>query len=132
MVIEPHPIALLRNIDRQVRPEADIVVRGAACPGVNGVDVMRLVVFAGLSIVVLVAAAIPDQSALARRRAPSAEPSGIQDRFCLQGKRWGYPGNCLFSTYQQCIWSASGTPDYCGENPQYLFRGQGRGYGSPY
>jgi hypothetical protein len=78
------------------------------------------------------AAAIPDQSALARRRAPSAVPTGIQDRYCLQGRRWGYPGNCLFSTYEQCMWSASGTPDYCGINPQYLFREQRRGYGSPY
>ena len=122
-----------RGRDRCVkaRPEADILVRWAACPGANGVDVMRQVLFAGLSIVVLVAAAIPDQSALARRRAPSAVPTGIQDRYCLQGRRWGYPGNCLFSTYEQCMWSASGTPDYCGINPQYLFRDQGR-YGSPY
>jgi hypothetical protein len=49
----------------------------------NGVDVMRQVLFGGLSIVVLVAAAIPDQSALARRRAPSAVPTDIQDQCCL-------------------------------------------------
>jgi hypothetical protein len=93
---------------------------------------MRQVLFAGLSIVVLVAAAIPDQSALARRRAPSVAPPAVQDRYCLQGKRWGWPGNCLFSTYGQCLATASGTPDYCGVNPQYLFREQGRGYWSPY
>ena len=45
----------------------------------------------------------------------------IQDRYCLQGKRWGYPGNCLFSTYQQCMATASGTPDYCGINPAYAY-----------
>jgi len=40
-----------------------------------------------------------------------------QDSYCLQGRRWGYPGNCQFSTYQQCLASASGTVDYCGVNP---------------
>ena len=92
---------------------------------------MRQVLFAGLSIAVLVAVAIPDSSALARRRAPSAAPSGIQDRYCLQGKRWGWPGNCLFSTYEQCMATASGTPDYCGVNPQYLFAQPQRGYWPP-
>ena len=94
---------------------------------------MRRVLSAGLTMMALAAIAIPSSSALARRHAAYAPaPSGIQDRFCLQGRRWGYPGNCLFSTYEQCMWSASGTPDYCGENPQYLFRQQGRGYGAPY
>jgi Protein of unknown function (DUF3551) len=93
---------------------------------------MRQVLFAGLSMAILVAAAIPEQSALARRRAPEAAPSGIQDRYCLRGRRWGWPGNCLFSTYQQCIATASGTPDYCDVNPRYLFREQGRGNWSAY
>jgi Protein of unknown function (DUF3551) len=79
-----------------------IRARVQLAPGANGVDVVRQVLFAGLSIVVLIAVAIPDSSALGRRRAPSAAPSGIQDRYCLQGRRWGYPGNCLFSTYEQC------------------------------
>lgn len=94
---------------------------------------MHRVLSAGLTILALAAIAMPASSALAGRRAPAvAVPTGIQDRFCLQGRRWGYPGNCLFSTYEQCMWSASGTPDYCGENPQYLFRQQGRGYWAPY
>ncbi|HWX63171.1 DUF3551 domain-containing protein [Bradyrhizobium sp.] len=94
---------------------------------------MHRIAFAGLSIVILVAIAIPSSSALARRRAPSvAAPSGIQDQYCLQGRRWGYPGKCQFSTYQQCMWSASGTPDYCDVNPQYLYREQGRGHWAPY
>ena len=30
-------------------------------------------------------------------------------RFCLQGRDWGYPGLCQFSTYQSCQATASGT-----------------------
>ena len=57
-----------------------------------------------------------------RRPQPQAQTSGIQDRYCLQGQRWGYPGNCQFSTYSQCIATASGTIDGCGLNPTYGFR----------
>jgi len=42
-------------------------------------------------------------------------------RYCLQGRQWGYPGNCQFSTYGQCMATASGTDAYCGINPQYAF-----------
>ena len=58
----------------------------------------------------------------------SAVPAeAIQDRYCLQGRQWGYPGNCQFSSYGQCMATASGTDAYCGINPQYLFARQRRG-----
>jgi hypothetical protein len=41
-------------------------------------------------------------------------------RYCLQGRNWGYPGNCQFSTYQQCMATASGTAAHCGINPHYV------------
>jgi len=50
------------------------------------------------------------------------QATAIQDRYCLQGRRWGYPGNCLFSTYSQCMATASGTIDSCGLNPTYAFQ----------
>jgi hypothetical protein len=50
-----------------------------------------------------------------------------QDRYCLQGRQWGYPGNCQFSNYAQCMATASGTDAYCGINPQYAFAQQRRG-----
>ncbi len=50
----------------------------------------------------------------------------IQDRYCLQGRISGYPGNCEFSTYQQCIASASGTADGCGLNPMRAYAQQPR------
>ena len=50
-------------------------------------------------------------------------PASAQEyKYCLQGKRWGYPGNCQFSTYQQCMVTASGTVDYCDINPRYAAR----------
>jgi hypothetical protein len=58
-------------------------------------------------------------------------PTGIQDRYCLQGRSWGYPGNCQFSTYRQCMATASGTFATCGINPAYAY-GQQPQYGDPY
>ena len=61
------------------------------------------------------------------RPAPAAE---MQDNYCLQGRQSGYPGNCEFSTYQQCAATASGTGEACGINPMRAFpqrqRYQGR------
>ena len=51
--------------------------------------------------------------------------------YCLQGRIWGYPGNCQFSSYAQCMATASGTNAYCGINPQYAFALQRRGHYRP-
>jgi len=64
-------------------------------------------------------------SAEARPRAPVQV---AQDRYCLQGRIWGYPGNCQFATYEQCQATASGTNAYCGINPAYAFAQQQRRY----
>jgi hypothetical protein len=53
-----------------------------------------------------------------------APAEAIQDQYCLQGRSWGYPGNCEFSTYQQCMATASGTNAYCGINPMHAFARQ--------
>ena len=63
---------------------------------------------------------------------PSAAQERIQDRFCLQGRQWGYPGNCQFSSYAQCMATASGTDAYCGINPQYAFARHRRPYRGRY
>ena len=57
---------------------------------------------------------------------PTAAQDRIQDQFCLQGRQWGYPGNCQFSSYAQCMATASGTDAYCGINPRYAFARQQR------
>jgi hypothetical protein len=54
-------------------------------------------------------------------------PTGVPDSYCLQGRQWGYPGNCQFSSYAQCMATASGTDAYCGINPQHAFARQRRG-----
>jgi hypothetical protein len=69
---------------------------------------MRQILFAGLLIAGLVAIASPSL-ARTRVRAPAVAAASIQDRYCLQGRTWGYPGNCQFSTYEQGMWTASGT-----------------------
>jgi hypothetical protein len=58
----------------------------------------------------------------------SSASAGIQDRYCLQGRQWGYPGNCQFSSYPQCSATASGTDSYCGINPRYAYGPQPRGH----
>jgi hypothetical protein len=58
--------------------------------------------------------------------AAAASPASARDyRYCLQGRQWGYPGNCQFSTYRQCMATASGTDSYCGINPRVAFRERG-------
>ena len=56
----------------------------------------------------------------------SPAPAGtVQDTYCLQGRPWGYPGNCQFSSYAQCMATASGTASSCGINPQYAHQRRG-------
>ena len=64
----------------------------------------------------------------------SAPPAAAaQDQYCLQGRIWGYPGNCQFSSYRQCMITASGTDAYCGVNPMQAFaRQRGGGYQGRY
>lgn len=52
---------------------------------------------------------------------PAAQAHPANDRYCLQGRSWGYPGNCQFASYQQCLATASGTSAICGINPRYAF-----------
>ena len=87
---------------------------------------MRPVLFAGLAAASLVVIAMPISPGLARTRVPVA--SQPRDLYCLQGRTWGYPGNCQFSTYDECNASASGTDAYCDVNPQYLFARRQQGY----
>jgi len=50
--------------------------------------------------------------------------AAAERRYCLQGGTWGFPGNCQFSTLQQCRASAAGTFSSCGVNPRYAHRRQ--------
>ncbi|MBB4370573.1 hypothetical protein GGD63_003368 [Bradyrhizobium sp. cir1] len=84
---------------------------------------MRNLLFIGvLALPMLVGFGSPSTAA---PRGRSYIPPTRQDVYCLQGRTWGYPGNCQFSTYDQCIATASGTYAYCGMNPIYAFQRQG-------
>jgi len=37
--------------------------------------------------------------------------------WCAQGGEYDYPGDCTYSTYEQCQASVSGRLLYCGPNP---------------
>ena len=78
-----------------------------------------------ITAIAILALSVTVDSASAQRR--YGGPSGIQDRYCLQGRSWGYPGNCQFSTYRQCMATASGTFASCGINPAYAYARQRRG-----
>jgi Protein of unknown function (DUF3551) len=69
------------------------------------------------------------QPAMAGRRAAyraAGDGWAAASSWCLQGRDWGYPGNCQFASYQQCMATASGTLSYCGINPAYAFARQSR------
>ncbi|MBR0795472.1 DUF3551 domain-containing protein [Bradyrhizobium jicamae] len=55
----------------------------------------------------------------------------VPNSYCLQGRIWGYPGNCQFSSYAECMVTASGTDASCGINPTYAFSLRARGDNRP-
>ena len=87
---------------------------------------MRKALFAAMSTLAVAASLGSISAAAGRERFRHIAPPPIQDRYCLQGRIWGYPGNCQFATYEQCMATASGTDAYCGENPTHLFGPQRR------
>ena len=46
-------------------------------------------ILASLAVIVVLASSAQAQTA-------------ATDRYCLQGRRWGFPGNCQFATHEQC------------------------------
>jgi len=63
--------------------------------------------------------------------AGSAPAAAYDYPYCVQGKGVGFPGDCSYRTYAQCMASASGRDAYCGLNPRAAFgkqQLQRRGY----
>jgi hypothetical protein len=47
-----------------------------------------------------------------------ATPAAARDYpWCAQGGEYDYPGECAYSTYEQCLASVSGRLLYCDRNP---------------
>jgi hypothetical protein len=51
--------------------------------------------------------------------------------WCVQGRGVGFPGDCSYATYKQCLARASGRNVGCGINPRVAFDRARRGE-SPY
>ena len=47
--------------------------------------------------------------------------------WCVQGRNVGFPGDCSYTTYRQCLASASGRNVGCGINPRVAFDRARRG-----
>ncbi len=76
------------------------------------------------SVILVAAIAVSGLSAF------SATPAAAIDYpYCVQGRGVGYPGDCSYSTYEQCQASASGRNVACGINPRAAFgQTRQRGY----
>lgn len=52
-------------------------------------------------------------------------PAAARDYpWCAQGGEYDYPGECAYSTYEQCQASVSGRLLFCGPNPLVAAYGQ--------
>ena len=56
--------------------------------------------------------------------ATSAPAAAHDYPWCVVGREMGYPGDCTYTTYNQCMASASGRYAYCEVNPRVAFRQQ--------
>jgi hypothetical protein len=71
----------------------------------------------------------------------TSAPAAAQDYpWCVTGRDTGYPGDCSYTSYGQCMASASGRYAYCSINPRVAFgrpvqpggRRAPNPYGAPY
>ena len=74
--------------------------------------------------------------ALGAISAIGATPAAARDYpYCAQGRGFGYPGDCSYSSFAQCQASASGRNLSCNVNPRAAFareRGAGGYYNDDY
>lgn len=59
--------------------------------------------------------------------AASSPAAAFDYPYCLQGRGVGIPGDCSYTSYGQCMASASGRALYCNINPRVAFGQQRRG-----
>jgi uncharacterized protein DUF3551 len=58
--------------------------------------------------------------------AVSSPASAYDYPYCIQGRGVGIPGDCQYSSYAQCMATASGRGVYCNINPRVAFGPQQR------
>jgi hypothetical protein len=69
----------------------------------------------------LILATLAATSIGAATLATSAPAAAYDYPWCLQGPQTGIPGNCAYTSYAQCMASASGQIAYCNINPRVAF-----------
>jgi hypothetical protein len=77
---------------------------------------MRNAMLAMLAVAAATVATVADSSPAAAYDYP----------YCLQGRGVGIPGDCYYTSYSQCMASASGRALYCNVNPRVAFGQQRR------
>ena len=75
---------------------------------------------AGLTIAALLLAG-------AATLAGATPAAAIDYPWCVQGRGVGIPGDCSYTSYNQCMASASGRGLYCGVNPRAAYGRERRG-----
>ena len=75
---------------------------------------------AGLTIAALLLAG-------AATLAGATPAAAIDYPWCVQGRGVGIPGDCSYTSYGQCMASASGRGLYCNVNPRAAFGRERRG-----
>ncbi len=69
----------------------------------------------------LVLAAMALTAAGAAMLATSAPAAAHDYPWCVAGRDMGYPGDCSYASYNQCLASASGRNAYCSANPRVAY-----------
>jgi len=88
--------------------QRNLIKDGAVSRATNkGVGIMRKMQLALLTLGATVLAGLATITPAAARDYP----------WCAQGGEYDYPGECAYSTYEQCQASVSGRLLYCGPNP---------------
>jgi hypothetical protein len=66
--------------------------------------------------------ALPALAAMVLAGLANVTPAAArQYPWCAQGGEYDYPGECAYSTYEQCQASVSGRLLYCGPNPMVAY-----------
>jgi len=66
--------------------------------------------------------ALPALAAMVLAGLADATPAAARDYpWCAQGGEYDYPGECAYSTYEQCQASVSGRLLYCDRNPMIAY-----------
>jgi hypothetical protein len=65
---------------------------------------------------------LPALAAMALAGVATVTPAAARDYpWCAQGGEYDYPGECAYSTYEQCQASVSGRLLFCDRNPRMAY-----------